>query len=109
MSGTFQDDCVMLDGIRMYATYFITNASGTSLAHGPPVQIGELVYAIRRVRDVPRYDLEPIILEVVGLYADCSIDVCWHLLLPPFISPVLWTMTHFLLSVFWSSALPLPV
>ena len=109
MSGTFQDDCVMLDGIRMYATYFITNASGTSLAHGSPVQIGELVYAIRRFCDVPRYDLEPIILEVVGLYADCSIDVCWHLLLPPFISPVLWTMTHFLLSVFWSSALPLPV
>jgi hypothetical protein len=65
-----------MSGIRMYSTYSVSTDTGTSTVHGPPVQIGELVYAVQRIRDIPRYDLEPILLQVVRVYGDCSIDVC---------------------------------
>jgi hypothetical protein len=65
----------MMSGIRMYSTYCVSTSTGTSTVHGPPVQMGELVYAVRRIRGIPRYDLEPVLLQVVFMYGDCSIDV----------------------------------
>ena len=75
MTGAFRDDCVMVEGMRMYSTYFVRTRGGTSVVPGPPVQIGELVYGVRRVRDVPHPELEPVLLQVVRVYSDCSIDV----------------------------------